>query len=398
MDDEILAKELERLCALKQSDSQRRSGESYSEVAQGVTAALSAHSRFNQGRNVFFGPKQLNLHAQYLPHSLIDLVSEVGAAAAVAWIHDLYQRESAEVRMIAAVHGLDVKEPTELGNGVVLLPFRSAPDSYHFRHFARNYQFPIGMTDVALAIPPAIAVLNLGTITASTDHRDGKSTTDNALDTIRDVARALTLLHDAAPVVGHSWAEFTDPRLARAEFGLIWMGAQYEGSPAHGQVAVDDEALSWINRYLTMDKALRDWVVVAVDRLNLAKRRRTPGDKAIDGSICLEALLGDDSPQELSFKLQLRAALLLGKDLSERQEIRAAVREFYGLRSKVVHGRVRPTTDKPRDTACVKRGLELCVLAIRKIVSENLRPDFAALELTGGVPPPAFESPPQQGH
>ncbi len=43
--------------------------------------------------------------------------------------------------------------------------------------------------------------------------------------------------------------------------------------------------------------------------------------------------------QELTYRLQLRAALLLGTTLSERKEIRKAVHDLYNLRSRVVHGK-----------------------------------------------------------
>ena len=122
----------------------------------------------------------------------------------------------------------------------------------------------------------------------------------------------------------------------------------------------------------------------ADDRLNLARRRRSPGDQAIDGGICLEALLGDDSPQELTYKLRLRAALLLGTTLSERHEIRQAVGDLYALRSKVVHGRARRPEDTLPDTRCASRGLEICAQAARAIVQRNDRPNFATWELTGG--------------
>jgi Apea-like HEPN len=135
-----------------------------------------------------------------------------------------------------------------------------------------------------------------------------------------------------------------------------------------------------------MDGQQRRSLDVALDRLNLARRRRSPGDKAIDAGICLEALLGDDSPQELTYKLRLRAALLLGTTLDERRKIRDDVRDLYDLRSSVVHGRVRRPKDTLLDGQHASRGLEICTQAVRAIVQRNARPDFAAWELTGGPP------------
>jgi hypothetical protein len=237
-------------------------------------------------------------------------------------------------------------------------------------------------------MPPTIAVFDMGTVAASTDHMAGKAANDRAYDALLDAARAFTLTDHGAPVVGTSWTDFVEPELTVAEWGKMRMGARFEGSLSRDlPLKVDGEALAWAERYLRIDEQLRRSVDVALDRLNLARRRRSPGDQAIDSGICLEALLGDDSPQELTYKLRLRAALLLGATLSERREIRQAVRDLYDLRSKVVHGRARRPEDTLPDAQRASRGLEICTQAVRAIVQRNARPDFATWELTGGPPP-----------
>jgi hypothetical protein len=108
-------------------------------------------------------------------------------------------------------------------------------------------------------------------------------------------------------------------------------------------------------------------------------------DQAIDSGICLEALLGDEQGQgEINYKLQLRAAILLGKTLSERLEIRESVRKLYSLRSKVVHGRKSKAKDKLSDMSCAHRGLEICTQAVRAIVQHGIPLNFATWELTNG--------------
>ena len=241
------------------------------------------------------------------------------------------------------------------------------------------------MMDIASAMPPAIAVFDMGTASASAHHEAGKVAHDRAHAALLDAARAFTLTDHGAPVVGNSWTDFVDPALTLAEFGRMWMSARFEGSLSEAPpLKVDGEALAWAERYLRMGEPLRRSVDVALDRLNLARRRRSPGDQAIDSGICLEALLGDDSPQELTYKLRLRAALLLGATLPERPEIRRAVHDLYDLRSKVVHGRARKPNDTLPDARCAARGLEICTQAVRAIVQHNARPDFATWELTGG--------------
>jgi hypothetical protein len=357
-----------------------------SEITRPLTAVLTAHPVFGSGRNVFFATMQLNLHPHYVPQGLLRMMLASDAPSAVAWLHRLFEIDRADLRMVAAVHGLDVQQPLNLINGVRLLPLAAAPDSPRLRMLARRYQVnPWSMMDVASVMPPTIAVIDMGSIAASTDHTVRKAAHDSAYDALLDAARAFTLADHGAPVVGNSWTEFVDPALARAEFGIVWMSARFEGSLSQAHpLNVDGEALFWAERYLQIGGPLRRSVDVALDRLNLARRRRSPGDQAIDSGICLEALLGDDNPQELTYKLRLRAALLLGNTLAEREEIRQAVRDLYHLRSKVVHGRARGAEDTLPDQRCASRGLEICKQAVRAIVRRNARPDFAAWELTGG--------------
>src|SRR5258706_10175731 len=97
---------------------------------------------------------------------------------------------------------------------------------------------------------------------------------------------------------------------------------------------------------------------------------------------CLATIARRNSPTGSS----LRAALLLGTTLPERQEIRKAVRDLYRLRSKVVHGRARRSEDNAPDAQCASRGLEICTQAVRAIVRVNAPPDFATWELMGRPP------------
>jgi Apea-like HEPN len=354
-----------------------------SEVTAPILTALATHPVFGPGRNIFFAHKQLNLYPYWMPEPLLRVMLSSDAPSAVAWLHRLFKIERADLRMVALVHGLEVQQPVSLSNGVHLLPLTAGPDSTNFRVLARQYQGIPWSMDIAWAFPPTIAVFDMGTVAASADP--GKAVNDNALGAILDAARAFTLIDRAAPVVGTSWTDFVNPELTAAEVGQARTGARFEGSLSQfARLKVDDESIAWAERYLRMSGQLRRVLDIALDRLNLARRRRSPSDQAIDGGICLEALLSNDN-QELTYKLQLRAALLLGTALPERQEIRKAVRDLYSLRSKVVHGRARQPEDTLPDAQIASRGLEICTRAVRAVVQLNAPPDFPTWELTGGL-------------
>jgi len=64
----------------------------------------------------------------------------------------------------------------------------------------------------------------------------------------------------------------------------------------------------------------------------------TPRDSFLDIMICLENLFLKGTEQELSYKLSMRMAHLLGEDVKERVRIFELAKDAYRLRSKIVHG------------------------------------------------------------
>jgi hypothetical protein len=265
------------------------------EITSPISAVLLKHLDFARGREVLFGSKRLSLHPQEgVPHGMLRVMMDSDAQSAVAWLRRLFAIDRTAIRMVALVHGLEVQQPVSLANGVRLLPFAAAPESENFRGLSLEYDWRAAWS---MDVLPTIAVLDMGTFVASADLTAWKAINDRAYAAVFDAARAFTLANRGAPVVGDLWTDFVDPTLALAEFGQLSMAAHFEGSPSQVRpLKVDDETLAWAERYLRMDETLRPSVAVALDRLNLARRRPSPGDRALDGGICLEVLLGDDSP------------------------------------------------------------------------------------------------------
>ena len=162
--------------------------------------------------------------------------------------------------------------------------------------------------------------------------------------------------------------------------------ALHEGRPPFSVVDVDADAIEWIERYLSLSPELSPQCDIAIERLNLARRRHSPGNRAIEGAISLEALLGPDGNQEITYRLRLRAALLLSTNFEERREISNAVKEFYKPRSNTVHGIPAQPRDLHKNDACAARGLDICSQVLRKIVSLNKPFVPEDWELSGGQP------------
>ncbi len=77
---------------------------------------------------------------------------------------------------------------------------------------------------------------------------------------------------------------------------------------------------------------------VAIGRLSLGMERRSLIDRIIDYMIGLEALYLPDGNEELSFRLSLRAAILLYSDKIERKQKYLFLRKLYKTRSNIIHG------------------------------------------------------------
>lgn len=357
---------------------------SIEELAKPIIAAMGTHPKFKESKNRFFGAKPLMLQASYQSHNLLKVAVDRGPLAAVDWYHKIHSAEQANLRYVAEVYGLKVSTKVTLSNCVSLVPLEDLPPSDNAKSIRAKFEIRPGIPPV-LPIPIG-ALLEIRDVPSSCDNRNMGQITRPRSDELERTLRAFTLVNEASPVVGTSWLEFVDDDLRMAEFGMMSMGPQFEGQPSFLAIDVDSEAIEWVERYLSLSASLRPRCDVAIERLNLARRRGSAGNRAIEGGICLEALLGDNTNQEIAYRLKLRAALLLSTDFSERREISKAVNEFYTLRSKTVHGNLYETRSNQKDASCAALGLDICARVLRKIVSLNEQFVPADWELAGGQP------------
>jgi hypothetical protein len=77
------------------------------------------------------------------------------------------------------------------------------------------------------------------------------------------------------------------------------------------------------------------WVDLALD---LYAREQSDTEDVVNLLTALEAVLLTDSTTELTYRLSIRIAHLIGKDTASRKKLFKEMREFYDIRSKVVHG------------------------------------------------------------
>lgn len=90
----------------------------------------------------------------------------------------------------------------------------------------------------------------------------------------------------------------------------------------------------------------------------------------------MEALFLDEKEGELSFRLGVRAACWLRRDLAGREAVMRLVRHAYGIRSRAVHtGSILPKTGK-RSTAEVLRECDNLVGEAVRLFLRRGKPDW----------------------
>lgn len=80
-----------------------------------------------------------------------------------------------------------------------------------------------------------------------------------------------------------------------------------------------------------------EFLLVAIKKFSSSITKIEPVDKIIDLFITLEALFS--SPGETSFKIAFRAALFLGTDEEEYENILKFIQPLYALRNDILHGK-----------------------------------------------------------
>lgn len=142
--------------------------------------------------------------------------------------------------------------------------------------------------------------------------------------------------------------------------GLSTMSPFYENIAIGEKCNIEEDnidELRTILRYIIDEQDSR--FTVAIRRLSLGMERRSLIDRVIDYMIGLEALYLPDGNEELSFRLSLRAALLLHSDKIERKQKYYFIRKLYKTRSNIIHGNTY--TLNPIEIAQLEETLRLSI-------------------------------------
>jgi hypothetical protein len=126
------------------------------------------------------------------------------------------------------------------------------------------------------------------------------------------------------------------------------------------------EVANWCKRL----KDIEDTKIrLAIRRiLSAINQRRDPIDGFVDTIIAWENLFGGNA--ELSFRISISIAKLLGETDEQRKELQKFVNEHYNIRSKLVHGVKEMTPEEA--VKCRDSCLDIALKAIRKLYLERV--------------------------
>ena len=130
-------------------------------------------------------------------------------------------------------------------------------------------------------------------------------------------------------------------------------------------------------QWASLSQPDREALALAVKRLAASLSRGgelAAHDRVLDISIALEILYRLD-PGEIIFKLSLRAGWYLRSNVQERVKIKKELSSFYGLRSRIVHGRIsKPSKPNRARQETVDRAFEIARETLLKHLERRAMP------------------------
>ena len=274
----------------------------------------------------------------------------VGVRNTIAQLHAFLNVERTPALAILAVSGIESKEEIAISDSIKLVPFESLPPSipkdalappFLKDEFLIRHGFIPFHNHVSGGFPKAALVKRIELFPKSYGDNVKKFTSVDYSD-LYEACEFLTLFKKSTPVPSGAWTEVDPIVPCKQLLGSSW---SYQLPDVISNTDTIISALDWIEiraiyeNFSKMDRHDKDLLRIPIQRLNQARRRKNIADKAIDQGIAFEALFINDEPEkdQLSFKLRLRASLLLGSNVEMKREIFNLIKAFYDCRSSAVH-------------------------------------------------------------
>lgn len=141
------------------------------------------------------------------------------------------------------------------------------------------------------------------------------------------------------------------------------------------------ELTELMNKLADLPPRSRRRLDIALRRLRNASEKLDEEDRVIDLCIALEALFMEEGERKGQRKIiARRGSWHFADSVQERQQIRDALKEFYELRSRIVHGSpaTRPTPDEKRHRSkLIWRVLDVARASLKTMIAEGRPQDWS---------------------
>jgi hypothetical protein len=259
---------------------------------------------------------------------------------ALAGLERLVETQHFEILCYVALVGLKLPSAVDLTNTIKLLPPSEFPE--HTRYLFEEHPSADAALVKSLVITSPLSASELGKLAKQ------------AKGELMHCAYALTLAHpDAfaplptrciiAPAKDYPGSSSPVQGFLDPDEGVVLLGSRSRWPDERLE-----ELREILSVFLSLPPETRLHYEVGLQRYADAKRRgghyTSILNAALDLGIALESLfIAGDSRSDITYRLRLRIAKLLGNDVDERIKVSERVNKLYSLRSTIVHGaRLKP--------------------------------------------------------
>ena len=280
----------------------------------------------------------------------------------LAHFADLITRNAARFHHVVLVQGVAIKKPISMGQFTLApltdLPRHSGIGEMIFSAPEHGYILGLGQGRLGPEIPVAMlrseyeispVAFPMGAFPSDTLQAKQAPVLLEAVDCVRALSVASTSPL-AAPVVFHESVEPGLRSRSRRTLSILPDGPLQTPADVDFDLAVD------INKQFNTFNGLNR-LRLAIDMFYAARLQTNFLLKVVALGTALEIAVLGDSQAELSFRLAIRVAWLLGDDAASRQEEFKLARALYDCRSKAVHQGMLKEFPRPEWEELVRRVL-----------------------------------------
>jgi len=305
---------------------------------------------------------------------LLERAATVGTPAAVGELRAFFELDRGVTRATVWVRNVTANIPLDLGSGVRALPISALADA----ELAQSIQSHRASTS------PGEGLLLEIDDTRNPFFFDAPNPMEKmphewgpfpGVELIEETIKLMTLVGPSCPVAALQTGKVVTPGGGTS--------FHHPEVVAVGRSTVMTEEVRTLRPlYKALSPKGRKIIDRAISRLNLACRRGSPSDVALDAAIALETALGGSERTELTYRLALRAAFLLETGAAQRRAVWTLVKELYSTRSRVVH-----TGSTEAVGVDGSEWTRLIARALRRILEVGGIPDWDTLVLSNGSDP-----------